>query len=225
MPRTKAPAATKLVSFLLDRSGSMDAMRKQAVDGFNNYLDNIKAEAGLQLAFCQFDSTNRHEVVRTFTPVSEFPQLTRIEPRGGTPLYDAIALNIEWVEQQRATPGMFADEQKPPVLLVIMTDGQENASANITTVGALNALIKAKEADGFTFIYLGVEKEAWSQFNAMFAGTASASNVKRSSGAQEVGGTYYAASAATTAWSNGAGMTQNLSEALNTYSTDKTSDA
>jgi len=37
---------TTIVSFLLDRTGSMEAIKAETIGGFNAYLDSLEREAG-----------------------------------------------------------------------------------------------------------------------------------------------------------------------------------
>lgn len=52
-------------------------------------------------------------------------------------------------------------ESAGKVLCVVFTDGGENAS-NRVSAEALASLIKEREADGFSFIYMGANVDAWS---------------------------------------------------------------
>jgi hypothetical protein len=51
-------AQPTIVSFLLDRTGSMEAIKDETIGGFNAYLDALEAEAGDLVVFTllQFDS-------------------------------------------------------------------------------------------------------------------------------------------------------------------------
>jgi hypothetical protein len=70
----------------------------------------------------------------------------------------------------------------PDVLIVIVTDGGENSSREFN-LDAVRELIKAKETEGWTFVYLGANQDAWnvgSQFGLSKAQTMtySTSNMK-----------------------------------------------
>lgn len=61
--------------------------------------------------------------------------------------------------------GGMADIEVDPdtdgkVLAVILTDGMENASSEVTRK-QVAAMIQAREADGWTFIYMGANQDAW----------------------------------------------------------------
>src|SRR5262245_60704989 len=47
-----------LVTFLLDRTGSMEAIRDDTIGGFNAYLEGLKSDGGAEIDFTliQFDS-------------------------------------------------------------------------------------------------------------------------------------------------------------------------
>ena len=74
-----------LITFLLDRSGSIESVRDDTIGAFNAYLDDLKAEVGVDLIFnlVQFNGQGLEKVcVRR--PVSEVHRLDRNSyvPRG-----------------------------------------------------------------------------------------------------------------------------------------------
>lgn len=187
-----------LISFLLDRTGSMSGLRDATIEGYNSYLEGLPDEKEQLLALHQFDSPGT-ELVHDFVPKNEATRLNvgNYEPRAGTPLYDAIADVIAWTEK-RAKELQGKKKLKPAVLVTILTDGYENESKE-HNLPSINSLIKKKEEeDGWTFMYIGAAKEAWNA--EMFAGTQSASNVYRSSGAGGRNAAFRMASASTSAY-------------------------
>ena len=69
----------------------------------------------------QFDDEDPHDVIVDARPIAEVRSIAdRFEPRGMTPLYDALGLLLDRAERHG---GDDADQ-----LVVIMTDGMENAS-------------------------------------------------------------------------------------------------
>lgn len=88
-------------------------------------------------------------------PTENFPSVQQIEyrPNGTTALLDAIGLSITQVENQISRDGDTA-------IIVILTDGYENASRFYSLVQIKN-LIKSKEESGkFTFSFLGATLDA-----------------------------------------------------------------
>lgn len=188
----------KKVVFLLDRTGSMSSIKQATIEGYNAYLAGLPAS--VQVARIQFDDivdpTMRRprmdfDVVHGFMKKAQMLDDATFIPRGSTPLYDAIASAIHWTEEH-VSP-------KDDVLLVILTDGQENASREYT-LPTVNALMKQKEdEDGWTFMYIGAGKEAWGA--EVMRGTQSASNVYRSAGYGGTRAMFAAATASTRAYS------------------------
>lgn len=139
------------ISFVLDKSGSMESIASDAVGGFNAFKRAQAAEPGrTRLALTLFDSEVR--VAHVPIPIDEVSDLTTktYVPGGSTALYDAVGAAIE--AAQKTSDG--------PVLLAVLTDGQENASTKFTR-DSLSPLIAAKKLAGWDFLYLGTAPENW----------------------------------------------------------------
>jgi hypothetical protein len=150
-----------LVTFLLDRTGSMEAIRDDTIGGFNAYLDGLKgngdSDAGIDFTLIQFDSVSIDKI-HVAVPVATVTKLTRdtYQPRASTPLIDAAVKTINAVEAS------LLSEAAAKVVICIQTDGQENSSVEHTW-GELNALIKEKSAKGWQFNFMGVGIDAYDQ--------------------------------------------------------------
>lgn len=175
--QTNKDRAKTLVAFLLDRTGSMESVKKETIGGFNGYLDELnKKKEGKDIIFhfTQFDTISI-DVLADSVPLKNVKKLTEetYQPRGGTPLYDAIGKTIRAIEEK-------ANGHK--VLFVTLTDGEENSSSEWTQA-TIKDLIKEKESKHhWTFSYIGVSPEAWAANQHLAAGTIGASNVLRSTG-------------------------------------------
>lgn len=144
------------VTFLLDRSGSMEAIKGDTIGAFNAYLDGLQG-ADIEFSLVQFDSMSLDKVyVRV--PVAQATKLdnNNYQPRGGTPLIDASYKTIKAVEHS------LQGESTTKVVICIQTDGHENASTEYTWE-QLNALIKEKTALGWQFNFMGASIDAYSQ--------------------------------------------------------------
>lgn len=117
------------VKLLLDRSFSMRTPEKKRVDtieAFNAYLVDQQAEQGeMELTVVMFD--HEYGPIIGPKPVREFEPLTleTYEPRGSTCLYGAIGRMIEETDAEQAA---LPESEREPVLLVVLTDGEENES-------------------------------------------------------------------------------------------------
>jgi ADP-ribosylglycohydrolase len=156
------PAATPVtpgdgnadIWFLLDRSGSMSSIAQYVVSGFDGFFASQRAEAGdATVTVVQFDDADHHDVIVDAQPIAEVGSIgDRFEPRGMTPLYDAIALLLDRAERH----GGDDDDQ----LVVILTDGHENASHEWTHQRLFRRIAKLRKR-GWTFVFLGANQDSY----------------------------------------------------------------
>jgi len=149
------------IAVILDRTGSMEAIRDDTIGGFNAFLQQQKAEPGFAtLTLVQFDSQDPYEVIHHFKPIAEVPELTRetYVPRASTPLLDAMGRGINDLENSLSKLG---EADRPArVLMVVVTDGQENASREFRKE-QIEKMIKEKtEKDGWQFVFLSADLAA-----------------------------------------------------------------
>lgn len=157
-------AAKTIVTFLLDKSGSMASIRDDTIGAFNTYVDALKAgsSGSIDFTFLQFDS-NSVDRIHVAMLISDIPALTRdgYVPGASTPLIDAAMKTINAVEAS-----LSKRDDKPNVVICIQTDGQENASTQFSWAD-LNAKIKEKTAAGWQFNFMGASIDAYQQAQAM----------------------------------------------------------
>lgn len=147
------------VTFLLDETGSMMSIKDDTIGGFNQYLSTLKAMGGeVSFSLLKFDS-NRVEKVCVGKPVAEVAELTNetYTPGALTPLYDAAVKAIKATEPNAAGA---------KVIVVIQTDGHENASREYKRAD-LADLIKEKTAAGWEFVFLGAGIDAYGEAQAL----------------------------------------------------------
>jgi Mg-chelatase subunit ChlD len=149
---------------LLDRSGSMESMRNDVVEGLNTLLYEQKTAGGAsaRFTFVQFDTADPQQVLVDAIPMSEATPFTHehFQPRGGTPLLDATGRLIG-----RATNRMSTGVNESVVIATI-TDGLENTSGEFKR-SQIVELIKAKTAEGWTFVFLGADPASYDEANRM----------------------------------------------------------
>jgi hypothetical protein len=149
------------IAIILDRTGSMETIRDDTIGGFNAFLNTQKAAPGLaSLTLVQFDSQDPYEIVYRFKPLAEVPELTRetFVPRANTPLLDAVGRGINDLEKSLVE---IAEEDRPArVVMVLITDGQENASREFRK-DQIEKMIKEKqEKSAWQFVFLSADLAA-----------------------------------------------------------------
>lgn len=144
------------IAVVLDRSGSMASMKNEIIGGFNGFLDDQKqVEGTATMTLVQFD--NEIDRLADFKPLAEIEQLTdkTYVPRGCTRLYDAIGLTVNSVKEAISK----AAEKPDKVLVVILTDGMENASQEYNTDG-IRDLLEERQKEGWEFSFIGANQDA-----------------------------------------------------------------
>jgi uncharacterized protein YegL len=150
------------IRIVLDRSGSMSGSQSITIEALNTYLTELKKEKGINgsITLSTFDSVSIDIPISrvSIERLDSFPE-SILQPRGGTPLFDAIGLAIHDLENISGS----TDENK---VLVIVTDGFENASKEYT-FDNISSKIKEKEDAGWLIIYLGADHDAFTQSNSL----------------------------------------------------------
>jgi hypothetical protein len=134
---------------LLDRTGSMQSIWAEALGSVNAYVKAL-AEGDGYATLAVFDAHEglQFDVLRAGVPVQAWQDVTDADatPRGMTPLYDAIGRMIARAES----------EAPEKAVLVIMTDGEENASREMKKDDVKAALDRI-EKKGWQTVFLGAE--------------------------------------------------------------------
>jgi len=155
-----------VVAFLLDETGSMGSHKSETISGFNEYVGTLK-NSGEEMRFTMttFNSAkpNGAEIVLDGVDISKVPELTdeSYQPGSTTPLYDAIGTTVK--RTAKVAKGM---KTKPRVMFVIQTDGYENASREWTQEKVFKSISK-KVDQGWTFVFLGADQDAYAAGRAM----------------------------------------------------------
>lgn len=135
------------VYILLDRSGSMSSLWNEAIGSINGYVENLKVSD--KVHFAVFDSIS-HDVLRECKVKDwDVVESDEVEPRGSTPLYDSVGKIMAVAEEAKAKK----------TVLVVMTDGYENASKEHTQA-SIKAKVKQFEDKGWEVLFLGANFDA-----------------------------------------------------------------
>jgi hypothetical protein len=142
--------------FLLDRSGSMESIKSDTQGGFDAFIGEQRSTPGeCRVTLAQFDDD--YEEVYRDVPVADVPPL-QLHPRGTTALLDSIG---RLIGDAGARLAALPEEDRPGTVIVgIMTDGQENASREMTHA-RVKALIEQQTNEyNWRFLYMGADQDA-----------------------------------------------------------------
>lgn len=151
-----------ILGVVLDRSGSMQNIWSDMVGGLETFVNEQKEVDGKAwLSLAAFDT--HYEVVHDLEPVQDIEVVVpnNIKPRGATALIDSVVKTIKNIEGVQKF-NSFAPKN---VVITIITDGMENASREHTTA-EMTRLIEKKQGDGWEFVFLGANQDAFATASA-----------------------------------------------------------
>jgi hypothetical protein len=147
------------ITIILDRSGSMESVAADTIGGFNRFLDDQKTGHGsATITLVQFD--DRYETVYSVAPIATAPPLTgdTFVPRGSTALLDAIGRTIDTTGARLAA--MREEDRPEQVMMVILTDGEENASRHFDNDAIARRISHQRDVYSWEFVFLGANQDA-----------------------------------------------------------------
>ena len=144
---------------IIDRSGSMEAIKSDAIGGFNSFIEGqrkLEGEAALTLVLFN----DGYKIVYDRKDLQTVPFLndTTYVPGGTTAMLDAIGRTIDSVgERLSNTPEKDRPEK---VIVSILTDGLENDSKEYTYEQIGARIKRQKEKYNWDFIFLAANQDA-----------------------------------------------------------------
>ena len=147
------------IIFILDRSGSMAGLESDTIGGFNSLIAKQKKEEGQALvSTVLFD--DRSDVLHDRVPLDRIAPMTDDDyfVRGCTALLDAVGGAIHHIGNvhKYARP----EDRPEKTMVIITTDGMENASKRYTYEKVKSMIERQKEKYGWEFIFLGANIDA-----------------------------------------------------------------
>lgn len=141
---------------ILDASGSMDCIRKQALNGCNETLQSIRSmqnnNSGQQhfVTLLTFNSEQPGNYVYDNLPALEAQdmKISDYKPDSCTPLFDAVGFSLTHLQSKTRNTG------HNEVLVTIITDGEENSST-VFDAKKIKSLINELKQKGWTFAFIG----------------------------------------------------------------------
>jgi hypothetical protein len=132
----------------------MEPFTDRTISGFNEFVQSSPKNSELTLLLFSDDV----KIVYENTPINDVKPLTKetYVPHGCTALLDGMGKAIEL--GKKFEPKGWGDDEKT-ITILIMTDGQENASKEYTLKN-INAIIAKQKLLGWKFIFMGANQDA-----------------------------------------------------------------
>jgi hypothetical protein len=147
---------------VIDRSGSMEAIKSDAIGGFNTFLDaqkKLPSEAKMTVVLFN----HGYKFIQKGTDIRDVPpfdQKTYV-PEGTTALLDAVGRTIDDTGKRLAdTP---EGERPEKVIFAILTDGLENASKDYAREKIHGMIKHQRENYAWEFIFLAANQDAFAE--------------------------------------------------------------
>ena len=132
------------IVMILDESGSMECIRESMIKAINSLIHEQSQITGRETTFTLVKFNNSVKRVIENKPLNQVKPLTpeHYKPNGSTALFDAIGDTISWFRNEK------------DVLMVIVTDGQENASKRFSRAMINNFIEDKQKNNSWTYVYL-----------------------------------------------------------------------
>jgi uncharacterized protein YegL len=188
-----------LLSFIQDRSGSMETVWAETLSGFKTYVKNMQADQEkdneVEYVFSLTTFDTQIETPCIGKPIADVDQdlLKHHGPRGGTALYDAVGQTLRRHDEDKT---LTFDK----AIVIIVTDGQENSSREWSKEAVHAAIDERIKRGNWTFTYLGTQPETWDDAQSLGVGVGASATYSP----QNVQATYATMAAASTNMARGA---------------------
>ncbi len=145
------------IVLLIDRSGSMVSIKTDMEGGLKKFLDDQKSEEGAcTITAAQFDSD--YDVLYSMKDIQQVGDII-IHPRGSTALLDSMHRLI--LEAGKELDSLADDLKPSKVLFVTITDGEENASREVSYEQLRTLIRQQEDVYSWDFVYLGANQDAF----------------------------------------------------------------
>lgn len=149
------------IGLVIDESGSMHYKTSDTIGGFNTFLATQKAAPGeANLTMVKFSTD--YNLVHDGADIQSVEDLTLATyiPGGGTALFDAMSRAITQIVARLS--GIPDEKRAKNVIIVVMTDGEENSSREVTLERLAQQVTVQQDKHGWNFIFLGADMDAFS---------------------------------------------------------------
>lgn len=147
------------VTIILDRSGSKEAIKTDAIGGYNTFIEEQKklGEKCL-ITLVQFDDQYERLYSTKFPSNVEALTTNTFVPRGTTALYDAIGRTVTDIGSRISA--LPENDRPNKVVVLIITDGQENCSREYNAARIKEMVEHQQSKYNWQFVFIGANQDA-----------------------------------------------------------------
>ncbi len=141
---------------VLDKSGSMHGLTDDTIGGFNSLIEKQKEENEGQVYVTTVLFNENIEIVHNAVLINNVLPLTRQDyvSSGTTALFDAVGMAIKNEDERILKLSRSKRKLPKNTLIVVITDGYENASKNYN-YDSIRKLIQQRKEQGVNFMFVG----------------------------------------------------------------------
>ncbi len=145
--------------FILDKSGSMHGLEQDTIGGFNSVVDARKKDGSEGFVTTVLFS-DENAVLHDRVPLSSVEPLTEREYSTGgcTALFDAVGETLDHISMVRKY--LRPEDVPQKTVVVIITDGMENASRRFTSKEVKRMIEEKKAENGWEFLFIAANIDA-----------------------------------------------------------------
>lgn len=154
------------ITIIADESGSMLGLREDTINSVNSFIKEQKDVPGeAMFSLCVFNTTNRF--VYDFVPLDTVKDISYLDynPAGSTALLDALGSTIDNLGKKLAET---KEEDRPSkVLILVITDGQENASHKYSSKKIKEMVEHQKSVYSWEFVFSAANIDSFKEGGAL----------------------------------------------------------
>ncbi len=140
------------IAVCLDESGSMNSTRDTVISGVNEFLGDRAKDSEIRPVKIWINKFNsKSTTLVNGEDAKSVQNLTKetYSPNGWTALLDSVGESVSLIDT-----AIKGEKVKPDVVVLIVTDGQENSSKEYTKE-TVKTLIESRTKEGWNFEYFG----------------------------------------------------------------------
>ena len=182
VPKSKTMNNKTYYHLILDRSGSMAESWDVTLRAYKAQINAICRTASRftdqQVMFSTCVFNQRLEFPGGIVPVGrgELPSIHHISPAGNTALLDAIGESIHRIE---FTAAAELEARQASVVVVVLTDGHENASTRFDAAAIQREMSRTRETGLWSFTFIGADFDVTEMAERFNVGLQSRKNINK----------------------------------------------